>query len=285
VVVIPHDFDARVAQDDAVVGLTLNNMDSDFADDIRRTVDRSVAEFDAPQLGFLGERNGPSQGLVLPNVYRVAVAQHDLRQTTVDYLHYNLVPVLVLVVINVGMLGTALLAVHDIERGTGEAMLLARVSRAALVVGRMLGGAAATLAVLLPVLAVAAALGLLRPDPMRWPAIAAVFVVTTVVAVALGLVLAVTLRQARVVSMGAVTVATYLFLLGGGFTTVVYLPQCIQAVSHAVPTSYAIAGLRQVLFYSDLTGFAQDLAALGISTAVALGLGTLAMNRAWRRAR
>jgi len=102
--------------------VTLNNVDSDFSDDIRRTVDRSVAEFDAPPLGFLGEQNGAAQGLLLPNVYRVAVAQHNLRHTTVDFLHYNLVPVLVLLVLNVGMLGTALLVAHDIERGTGKAI-------------------------------------------------------------------------------------------------------------------------------------------------------------------
>jgi len=285
IVVIPPDFDVRVAQDDAVVGLTLDNVDSDFSDDIRRTVDRSVAEFDAPPLGFLGEQNGAAQGLVLPDVYRVAVAEHNLRQTTVDFLRYNLVPVLVLLVINVGMLGTALLVVHDIERGTGRAMLLMPISRAGLVLGRVLGGALATGAVLVPIVAIGAATGLLRPDAGHWPAIAALLTVTTIAAVGLGLLLAVVLRQTRLVAMGAVTVGTYLFLLGGGFTTLVFLPGWIQAVSRAVPTSYAIDGLRQALFYPGLSGLGRDLLALVVAAVVALGAGVVAISRTWGKAR
>jgi ABC-2 type transport system permease protein len=284
VIVVPPDFDERVAAGDGVVGLTLNNVDSDFSDDIRRTVDRSVAQFDAPQLGYLGEQTG-AQGLLLPNVYRIAVAEHDLRQTTVDFLHYNLVPVLILLVINVGMLGTALLVSHDIERGTARTATLTPVSRSTLVLGRVGGGVLATFAVLLPVVVPATAFGVLQPALAHWLAVAVILMATTVVAVGLGLLLAVALRQARSVAMGAVTVATYLFLLGGGFTTLVFLPGWIQALSHAVPTSYAIDGLRQALFYPDIEGFGGDVAALAVAAALALGAGTMAMNRTWRRAR
>ena len=285
VVVIPPDFDARVAQDDAAIGLTLNNVDSDFSDDIRRTLDRSLAEFDAPALGFLGEQNGASQGLVLPNVYRVAVAEHNLRRTTVDFLHYNLVPVLILLVLNAGMLGTALLVVHDLERGTGKTLLLAPISRAGLVIGRVLGGTLATCAVLLPVVAVATAAGVLQPVLDHWPVVGAVLALTTVVAVGLGLLLAVALRQARLVAMGAVAAATYLFLLGGGFTTLLFLPGWIQALSRAIPTSYAIDGLREALFYPKIGGVGRDLLGLGVAAIVVLVAGVLAMNRTWRRAR
>jgi ABC-2 type transport system permease protein len=284
VIVIPPDFDDRVAAGDAAIGLTVNNVDSDFSQDIRRTVDRSVAQFDAPQLGFLGEQT-TTRGLLLPNVYRVAVAERNVRQTTVDFLHYNLVPVLVLLVLNVGMLGTALLVVHDIERGTGKAMLLTPVSRTAMVVGRVLGGTLATSAVLLPVVVIATAAGVLQPPAGHWPAVAAVLALTTIAAVGLGVLLAVALRQARVVAMGAVTVATYLFLLGGGFTTIVFLPGWIQALSRAIPTSYAIDGLRQALFYPQIAGLGRDLLALALAAAVVLVAGAVAMSRTWRRAR
>lgn len=285
VVVIPPDFDERVASDGAVIGLTLNNVDSDFSDDIRRTVDRSVAEFDAPSLGYLGEQSAATLPVVLPNPYRVAVAAHNLRQTTVDFLHYNLVPVLILLVLTAGMLGTALLAVRDIERGTGRTMRLTPISSAAAVVGRVLGGTLATAAVLLPVVVVAAAAGVLRPDAGHWPAVALILALTTVAAVGLGLLLAVALRQTQPVAMGAVTVATYLFLLGGGFTTIVFLPGWIQALSRAMPTSYAIDGLRQALFYAQVNGFWRDVAALAIGAAVVLAGGVVATARTGRRAR
>jgi ABC-type multidrug transport system permease subunit len=285
VLTIPPDFDARVAEDRALVQLTLNNVDSDFSDDIRRTVERSVAQFDAPQLGFLGEHNGAAQGLLLPNVYRVTVAEHDMRRTTVDFLHYNLVPVLVLLVINAGMLGTALLLAHDRERGTGKAMVLMPVSPVQMLIGRLLGGALAASAILAPAVVVATALGVLQPQVTHWPAVAAVLALCTAVAVGLGTLLAALLRHARVVPLAAVTLATYLFLLGGGFTTLVFLPGWVQALSRAVPTSYAIDALRQALFYPQLAGVARDLLSLGVAAALLLALGMVASGRTWRAAR
>src|SRR5204862_103 len=83
--------------------LYLNNVDIDLADDLRRSVTRSVAEFDAPQLGLLGELHGPSSGVLLPNPYRVAVAEHDLRKTNVSFLQYQVIPIVVLIVISVGV--------------------------------------------------------------------------------------------------------------------------------------------------------------------------------------
>src|SRR5207249_8763454 len=45
IIVIPQDFDTRVAHANAVVDLYLNNINIDIADDLRRAVTRSVAEF------------------------------------------------------------------------------------------------------------------------------------------------------------------------------------------------------------------------------------------------
>jgi len=50
VITIPKDFDEKLNSHQSNVILTLNNVDIDFADDIRRSVDRSVAHFDAPIL-------------------------------------------------------------------------------------------------------------------------------------------------------------------------------------------------------------------------------------------
>jgi len=50
IIKIPSDFDQNVQKGMGKVHLILNNVDIDFADDIRRSVDRSVAHFDAPIL-------------------------------------------------------------------------------------------------------------------------------------------------------------------------------------------------------------------------------------------
>ena len=50
VITIPSTFDQQVANGTGKVLLKINNVDFDFSDDIRRSVDRSVVEFDAPSL-------------------------------------------------------------------------------------------------------------------------------------------------------------------------------------------------------------------------------------------
>ena len=309
IIVIPADFDARVAHWDARVDLHLNNINIDISDDLRRAVTRSVAEFDAPQLGLLGELHGPSKGLLLPNPYRVAVAEYDLRETDVSFLQYQVVPIILLVIISVGLLGTALLTARDFERGTAKVMVLSPAGRLQLVIGRLLGGTLITAGLVTPLILLGfltehipychaetgvpqwATLLLSGPCGWRLPtpswshglAIGALFLAVTLTAVGLGTLLGVALRNARLVTMAGLNAAAYLFFLGGGFTTVAFLPDWIQAVSSFVPTSYAISGLRQALFYPDLVGFSRDLLMLLGWAALSIVLASMALARAWRR--
>jgi hypothetical protein len=50
IITIPSTFDQDVANGTGKVLLTINNVDFDFSDDIRRAVDRSVVGFDDPAL-------------------------------------------------------------------------------------------------------------------------------------------------------------------------------------------------------------------------------------------
>ena len=87
IITIPSDFDKKVEDGNATVNLTLNNVDIDFADDIRRSVDRSVAHFDAPILSSNdAEEAGQSFDLSQQNPYRIMIDEHDLRETNVEWL-------------------------------------------------------------------------------------------------------------------------------------------------------------------------------------------------------
>jgi len=281
VIVIPGDFDEQAALGRGRVTVELNNVDIDVSDDIRRSVARSVAELDAPQLSLAGELNGPSNGLLLPNPYRVAVAERDLRRTNVDFLHYQVVPILILVVISVGTLSAATLAARDLERGHGRLLLMAPGSRAAVVLGKLLGAALATGSVLLPMVVLGAVVGVLDAPPSHWPALVALLAAVTVAASGLGLLIGIAVRRARAVTMLSLNVAIVLFFLGGGFTTVAFMPAWLQELARLVPTSYAIDGLRQALFYPGLEGLPKDLAVLLASAVVAAGLGSVALGRSW----
>ena len=281
VVVIPPGFDDAVAHHDATLDLTLNNVDVDFADDIRRTVARSVAEFDAPQLGIQGELGGPSKGFLMPNPYRVAVAGNDLRITNVDFLRYQVLPALVLLVLSMGVMGTALLSARDVERGTARHLVLAPVPSWGLVSGRFAGGLLASFIVLAPALVLCTLTGVISPPPGHWPALLALFAATALCAAGIGATLGAWIRGARTVAMAASIVATYLFFLGGGFTTIAFLPVWLRAIASAIPVRYAIEGMRQCLFYPDLAGIPTDLAVLAVTAVLCVGLGARSVRRSW----
>jgi ABC-2 type transport system permease protein len=310
IIVVPGNFDQQLAGGEAVVDLYLNNVDIDLADDIRRSVTRSVAEFDAPQLGLLGELHGPSEGTLLPNPYRIAVSEHDLRNTEVSFLQYQVIPIVVLIVISIGVLGTALLTARDFERRTAKMLVLSPAGRLPLVVGRLLGGTLVTFALVSPLIVLGYLthyipycgeesgaplwLTIVLSGPCGWVlpyvswthalALVALLGAVTLTTVGLGTLLGVALRDARLVTMSGLNAAAYLFFLGGGFTTVAFLPNWIQVVSRFVPTRYAIDGLRQAMFYPDLVGFGRDISVLSGCAVTSIVLASLMLSRAWRRA-
>jgi ABC-2 type transport system permease protein len=282
VLVIPDTFDQDVAAHRATLDLTLNNVDIDFGDDIRRAVDRSVAEFDAPQLGASLERTGASQGLVVPNPYRVDVAEHDLRQTTVTFAKYQTVPVVILLIINVGVLGGALIGARDHERKTMVFLRTAPMRPWSLVTGRLAGTTLAVATVVVPTVAILCLDHVIKPSAGHWPALVAVLGATTLLAAGTGVTLGAAVKRSATVALIAITVSSYLFFLGGGFTTIAFLPTWIRDASRAVPTSYAIDAMRQTLFYPNLHGLGTDLAAIcGFTLAAVLG-GVAALRSADR---
>jgi ABC-2 type transport system permease protein len=278
-IVIPRDFDSGVPRQRGRLEVVLNNVDLDFADDIRRTVARSAARFDAPDVvtpTYEGEIDRSEL-----NPYRVNVMTSELRHTTVDYLHYSIIPALVLLVLSVGVMGTALLCAQDVERGTAKYLALAPLPAAALVAGRILGGLLAAILVTAPIIALATWAGIVAPPPGHWPALIAVLLATALCAAGLGAALGATLRGARLVSMAASVVSTYLFFLGGGFTTIQFLPDWLRLITAFVPVRYAIDGLRQTLFYPGLEGITLDLQVLFGTAAVAIAAGAFFVRRSW----
>ena len=279
---IIHDFTyARSGCPVAQLRVTLNNANSNFAGEIRRALSETVGFFDAPDVVTpVSETQLDMSDL---NPYRVNVMTALTRASTVDYIHYAVIPCLVLLILSIGVTGTALLCARDIERGTARQFALAPVSSGVLVAGRLLGGVLVSLVVIVPTLAAATLSGLITPPASHWPALALVFLATAVCAAGLGAVIGATVRGGRAVAMAATVVCTYLFFLGGGFTTTQFLPGWLRHVTTFVPTRYAIDALRQSLFYPDLYGFGADMAVLLGTAAVAAVGGGIIVRRAWSR--
>ena len=306
VIVVPENFDQAVPSERAIVDLYINNVNIDVADDLRRSVARSVAEFDAPQLGLLGEENGPSVGELIPNPYRVAIAEHDLRKTTVSFLQYQVVPVLILIIISIGLFGTAFLTARDFENKTMKLLLLSPAGRLPLVMGRLLSGAILTATVIIPLFVVgfldhhlpicdresmaAPILKFLASGPCGFAfdfpkaigALGLLLLSLTVTMSAIGIMVGLLFRRERMVVMVVLNLASYLFFLGGGFTTTAFLPSPLRQIAGFLPTSYAVAGIRQILFYTETNGLGLDLEFLVGSAVMAVGLASYCLNRSWR---
>ncbi|OGK14991.1 hypothetical protein A2774_01080 [Candidatus Roizmanbacteria bacterium RIFCSPHIGHO2_01_FULL_39_12c] len=288
VITIPSDFDEKVAKGEAEVGYVLNNVDIDFSDDIRRSVDRSVAQFDAPQLkldaeeeeeGPAGSVNPEADNQYLPNPYRVDVYKRDLRQTNVEWFSYQTVSAFILLILNVGLMGTALLSAQDIERKTSLYLVVSPTPSWQLMAGRILGGLIAVMIALLPALILAAYFKVISPPLTHWPALAAIFTTTALAASGLGALLGALFKGSRLIAMAASVVSTYLFLLGGGFTTIAFVPQWVRNLSAFVPTRYAIDGMRQALFYNNLDGVVLDLIILSSTAILTIALGSFAVRK------
>ena len=287
VITVPQDFDQKVYADNAQLDLTLNNVDIDFADDIRRAVDRSAAQFSAPQLGLAGELDeqpNTAQSVHAPkaNPYRIDIQEHNLRQTNVSFLNYQVIPAYILLIISVGLMGTALLCAQEVERGTSRYLLLSPISPWKLITGRILGGVLMSLIILAPTFYLGFVTGVIDPPLNHMPALLGLFVTTGLCASGLGAALGSILRGPRLVAMASSVLATYLFFLGGGFTTIAFLPPWIQDISAFIPTRYAIDGMRQALFYPDLTGIGTDLTVLIGTAIIAVIIGSLTIRNSWK---
>ncbi|HEX8002103.1 MAG TPA: ABC transporter permease [Mycobacteriales bacterium] len=280
VITIPADFEQRVASHRAVVDVKINNVDLDFSDDVRRSVNEAVVEIDAPTLATLGENDLPP-GTVsgLPNPYRVDVAETDVRSPDVSFLAYQIVPALALLSLTAGTLVTALAIAGERESGALRAVALTPVRRAALVTGRLLGGTLAAGGLLLAVVAGCAALGLLHPPDGRWPILAGLLVVTAIGSVGLGVLVGLVTRRVTTTAMLGVNVATASFLLGGGFTTIAFLPDLIQGAARLFPTYYAVEGVREVLFYEQMPTLGRNVTVLAATALLSVLFGSMALSR------
>jgi len=90
------------------------------------------------------------------------------------------------------------------------------------------------------------------------------------------------MRGQQNIALASTLLASYLFFMGGGFTTIAFLPHWLRLVSALDPIRFAIDGVRQALFYPDLTGVAQDMLVLIGAAVAALLIGAAAVSRSFR---
>jgi ABC-2 type transport system permease protein len=281
ILTIPPHFDQQVITHTAHLELTLNNIDIDFSDDIRRSVERTAGQFDSSGLGSQAGQVTKSGNIGASNPYLITIDEHDLRKTNVDFLRYQVIPVLVLLVLHIGIMGTALLCAQDRACGTARYLVLAPLPDWVFVAGRFLGGFCASCGAVMLAGGLCLLLDVIAPPADHWPALGILLVATALSASGIGTIVGTLLRGTKNIALATSLLATSFFFLGGGFTTIAFLPQWIQTISAFNPFRCAIDGLRQALFYPDLTGFPTDIAVLIGTAVVTVFLGSMVVRKSW----
>ena len=300
VITIPPTFDADVNLGTAKVDVLINNVDLDFADDIRRSVSEAVvaynadaghtldAEEAAEHGGKAPERPAADASVILgshfhTNPYGVSAEEVDLRHPDTSFLAYQLIPVLALLALTGGTLVTALSLTGERELGALRLIQVSPARPVNVALGHLLGGAAGAVALISAVVVPATLLGVLDPPAGRWPFAIGLLLLTAIAATALGVVIGVLCRRATTAVLVGVNAVAASFLLGGGFTTVAFLPEVVQHAARLTPTYYSVNALREAFFYKQMTAAPHDMVTLAAFAAGAVAVAAVVLTHAERR--
>ena len=180
------------------------------------------------------------------------------------------------------VVSTALSVVREKERGTMEQVRMAPISPLPYIIGKTLPYLAISFASALMVIFTAM---LLFDLPMRgsWWLLCGAIALFLVGAQAQGLLIS-TIANTQQVAFQVALLSSLLptMILSGFIFPISSMPTVVQAITHIVPARYFLVALRAIVLKgAGLAAFWQDMAALALFAAVALGLASLRLRREW----
>jgi ABC-type multidrug transport system permease subunit len=266
VITIPADFTQRVeAHESSPVDVTVNNLNLDFTNDIRRSVPDAITQFYA------------AQGSASP--IKVTMQEQDLRSRDVDYLQYMVLPTIVLLLVTNGVVTIGTSTAGEWETRRIKEVLLSPVARSAIIIGKVLAGFTTTLLVGALVLALGAALGWTRPDGSHVVTSLLIMALITLFSTGLGVAGGAVLQRVRPALILTGLGVFILFFLAGGIGVLAFEPIWLQNIAAFCPLTYGVHAMEQAVFYSSADQLGRDVLVLSLSGLAALVLGILMMRR------
>jgi ABC-2 type transport system permease protein len=259
VVTIPADFDARIRQNQPVqVGVQINNLNTDFTNDIRRAIPLSITSFYAK---------------AFPSLVDITPHEIDLQPRDTDYIPYLTVSILVIGLTLAGVLQSGIASAREYESETIKELLMAPVSRWAVILGKMLGAFAMSIASVIVVLLVL--IGIIGVRPVHWGEVIGFTLLALLIFIALGTLLGTLIKERQPVIALSFGICLPLFFLSGAFGPISFTTPAIEVIARLFPVYYAIV-LQQHAFHNfilDTNGIAVNALILG---AYAVGLVIIA---------
>ncbi|MEO6892566.1 MAG: ABC transporter permease [Ktedonobacteraceae bacterium] len=246
IVTIPADFDARIQQNQPVqVDVKINNLNTDFTNDIRRAVPLSITSFYAK---------------AFPNLVTVTPHELDLQPHDTGYIPYLTFSILVIGLMLGGLLQSGGAAAHEWENATIKELLLSPASRWAILTGKLLGAFA--ISAISVVLLLLVMLLVFQVWPVNWGEVIGFMLLTLIIFLALGVLLGTLLKSRMPVIALSIGLSIPLFFLSGAFGPISFNTPAIQVLAKIFPVYYAIV-LQQHAFHNfDLNTYGTGVNAL-----------------------
>src|SRR5258708_27697734 len=179
VVTVPADFDTRIRQNQSVqVGVQINNLNTDFTNDIRRAVPLSITSFYAK---------------AFPHLVTVVPAERDFYPQDTDYIPYLTVSILVISLMIGGLLPAGTGAAREWELETMKELLLSPAPRWAMLLGKMLGAFIISLGSVMITLAIL--IFVVGVGPVNWCEVIGYNLLTLAIFIALGTLIGTLFKQ------------------------------------------------------------------------------------------
>jgi len=180
------------------------------------------------------------------------------------------------------VVSTALSVVREKERGTMEQVRMAPISPLPYIIGKTIPYLAISFVSALMVIFSAM---LLFDLPMRgsWALLCGAIGLFLIGAQAQGLLIS-TIAQTQQVAFQVALLSSLLptMILSGFIFPISSMPTVVQGITHIVPARYFLVALRSIVLKgAGITAFWQDMVALAIFAAVALGLASLRLRKEW----
>jgi ABC-type transport system involved in multi-copper enzyme maturation permease subunit len=226
VVTIPANFDASVDKNLPVrIPVQINNLNTDFTEDIRRAVPLSITEFYAK---------------AYPSTIKVGSHEHDFYPQDTGYIPYIGVSILVLALALGGAIQSGTSWAREWELGTMKELLLSPASRWSLIAGKMVG--AFFMALVSSFIVLLALIFPLHTHPMHLGETLLYMLLTLLIFSALGTLIGTLVRQRRLITTIVLGSSLFVFFVSGPLGPPSFDTAIINFISKMFPLGYAIAG-------------------------------------------
>ena len=260
ILTIPANFTHAVDTHAPIhIEVQINNLNTDFTNDIRRAVPDAITQFYQQQGG--------------ESPIKVTLSEQNLRRLDIQLFQYSAMPLLVLLLVVSGLVSSSLAAAGEWETRTIKELLLSPASSGAIIIGKVLTGFVTTMALGVLVLGVESLLGWVQPVGVYWLLVLLILALVALFSAGLGVALGALLQRMQPVSSAAIVLALYLFFLTGGTAVLAFDPGWLQTIATFVPLYYSRHALEMAIFYQSSNQLGRDSAVLAGSALLAVGLG------------